>query len=91
MNKSELVRSMSEKSGSTAKETEKFLDSFVETVTEAMSKGDDVALVGFGTFSVAKRAARTARNFKTKEIINVPVSKTVKFKVGKKLKASLKE
>ncbi len=86
MNKSELVKAISEKSGSTVKDTEKFLNAFIETVTESMKKGDDVALVGFGTFSVAERAARTARNFRTKEIIDVPASKTVKFKVGKNLK-----
>ncbi len=51
-----------------------------------MQKGEDISLIGFGTFSVAERAARTARNFRTKEIIDVPASKTVKFKVGKLLK-----
>lgn len=90
MNKSELVKAISEKSGSTVKDAEKFLNAFVETVTESMKKSEDVALVGFGTFSVADRAARTARNFKTKEIINVPASKTVKFKVGKSLKDAVK-
>lgn len=90
MNKSELVKSISEKSGSTIKDTENFLDAFVETVTEAMKKSDDVTLVGFGTFSVAKRAARTGRNFKTGNLVKVPASKTVKFKVGKKLKDAVK-
>ena len=66
------------------------MDSFVETVTESMSKGDDVALVGFGTLSFAKRTARISRNFKTKEIINVPKSKTARFKAGKKLKDAVK-
>lgn len=65
MNKSELVKAISEKSGSTIKDTEKFLDSFVETINEAMKKGDNVTLVGFGTFSVAERAERIGRNFKT--------------------------
>ena len=90
MNKSELVKAISEKSGSTVKDTENFLNAFVESVTEAMKKGDDVNLVGFGSFSVAKRAARTARNFKTNELIDVPASKTVKFKVGKALKDAVK-
>ncbi len=90
MNKSELVKAISEKSGSTVKDTEKFLNAFIETVTESMKKGDDVALVGFGTFSVAERAARTARNFRTKEIIDVPASKTVKFRIGKSLKDAVK-
>ena len=90
MNKSELVKAISEKSGSTIKDAEKFLDSFVETITEAMSKGEDVVIIGFGTFSVAERAARTARNFRTNELIDVPASKTVKFKPGKSLKDSVK-
>ncbi len=90
MNKTELVKVISEKSGSTVKDAEKFLNAFVESITESMKKGDDVTLVGFGTFSVAERAARTARNFKTKEIINVPASKTVKFKVGKALKDAVR-
>ena len=70
MNKSELVKAISEKSGSTIKDAENFLNAFVESVTEAMKKGDDVALVGFGTFAVAERAARTARNFRTNELID---------------------
>ena len=89
MNKSELVRAISEKSGSTIKDSEKFLDSFVETITEAMKKNDDVALVGFGTFSVAERAERIGRNFKTGKNIQIPASKSVKFKAGKALKNSL--
>ena len=90
MNKGELIKEISEKSGITAKDTEKIINAFVEVVTESMTKGNDINLIGFGTFSVAKRAARIARNFKTKEIINVPASKTVKFKIGKKLKDAVK-
>ena len=86
MNKSELLKAISEKSGSTIKEAEKFLDSFVGAVMEAMQKGDDVMLVGFGTFSVAKRAERTGRNFKTGALVKVPASKSVKFRPGKMLK-----
>ncbi len=90
MNKSELVKAISEESGSTMKDAEKFLNAFIEIVTESMKNGEDIALIGFGTFSVADRAARTARNFKTKEIINVPASKTVKFRIGKSLKDAVK-
>ena len=90
MNKSELVRAISEKSGSTIKDSEKFLDSFVETITEAMKKNDDVALVGFGTFSVAERAEKIGRNFRTGKNIQIPASKSVKFKAGKALKDSVK-
>ncbi len=90
MNKSELVKAISEKSGSTIRNTEKFLDSFVETITESMKKGDDVTLVGFGTFSVAERAERIGRNFKTGKNVTIPASKTVKFKTGKTLKDAVK-
>lgn len=55
-----------------------------------MKKNEDIALVGFGTFSVAERAARTARNFKINELIDVPASRTVKFKIGKALKDAVK-
>ncbi|MBR0234073.1 MAG: HU family DNA-binding protein [Synergistaceae bacterium] len=90
MNKTELIKSISEKSGSTQKDAENFLNAFIESVTESMKKGEDVAIIGFGTFSVAERAARTARNFRTNELIDVPASKTVKFKIGKGLKDSVK-
>ena len=70
MNKTELVKAISEKSGSTQKDAENFLNAFIESVTESMKKGEDVAIIGFGTFSVAERAARTARNFRTNELID---------------------
>ncbi len=90
MNKSELVKAISKKSGSTIKDAEKFLNSFVETITEAMRKNDDVVLVGFGRFSVAERAERIGRNFKTGKNIQIPASKLVKFKAGKTLKDAVK-
>ena len=90
MNKSELIRAMSAKSGSTVKDAEKLLNAFVEAVTEAVSKGDDVTLIGFGTFSVAKTAARIGRNFKTGKNVTIPASKHVKFKAGKTLKEAVK-
>jgi DNA-binding protein HU-beta len=66
------------------------LDSFIEVTTKALSKGkEDVVLVGFGTFSVTKRAARIGRNFQTGKTVKVPPSKSVKFKVGKTLKDSV--
>ncbi len=86
MNKPELAKVISEKAGVTIKDADAMINAFTDAVTETMSKGEDVSLIGFGTFSVATHAARTARNFHTKEIINVPESKTVRFKVGKKLK-----
>ena len=66
------------------------LNTFVDSVTSALRKGDRVALVGFGTFSVAKRKARTARNPRTGETINVPARKAPKFKAGRELKKAIK-
>lgn len=86
MNKSELVKAMSEEAELTAKDASKLLDAFVKVTMNALSKGDNVSLVGFGNFSVSERCARTARNFRTKETIEVPASKSVKFKAGKVLK-----
>ena len=65
VNKGELIKEISEKSGATLKDTKRFLNAFIEAVSKAMKKGDDVALVGFGTFSVTERAERIGRNFKT--------------------------
>lgn len=67
-------------------DVEKLWGAFVEAVTEAMSKGDDVTLIGFGTFSIAKTSARIGRNFKTGKNVTIPASKHVKFKAGKTLK-----
>lgn len=86
MNKSELVTSMAEKSGLTKKETETFLKAFVDSVEEALAKGEKVQLVGFGTFETRERAARTGRNPRTKEEIQIPASKVPVFKAGKEFK-----
>lgn len=90
MNKSELIKAISEKSGTTLKDTERFLNAFIEAVSKAMKKGDDVALVGFGTFSVVNRGERMGRNFKTGKNIPIPPSKSVKFKAGQILKEAVK-
>ncbi len=86
MNKTELVDAIAKDTGLTKKDTEATLKSFIDTVTKALKKGDDVALVGFGTFSVGKREARTGRNPATGETIKIAASKTPKFKAGKALK-----
>jgi DNA-binding protein HU-beta len=86
MNKSDLVASMAEKSDLSKKDTEKALNSFMESVEEALSKGDKVTLVGFGSFEVRDRAARKGRNPQTKEEITIPATKAPIFKVGKALK-----
>jgi DNA-binding protein HU-beta len=86
MNKTELTRTISEKSGLTIKDAGKFLDAFTEAATTALGKGEDVILVGFGSFSRTERKARIARNFQTGKNINIPPSKSVKFRPGKNLK-----
>ena len=86
MNKSELIDAIAENSGLTKADSTKALNAFIESVTGAMKRNDDVVLVGFGTFSVRERAARTGRNPKTKETIQIAASKTVGFKAGKGLK-----
>lgn len=86
MNKSELIDAIAKDSGLTKKDTDVALKSFIEVVSKALSKGDDVQLVGFGTFSVGTRQARTGRNPKTGETIKIKASKSPKFKPGKALK-----
>ena len=86
MNKAELVSAIAKDAGLTKKDTEAFLKAFVENVSNAMAKGDSVALVGFGTFGVSERAARSGRNPKTGATIKIKASKCPKFKAGKALK-----
>ncbi len=86
MNKAELIASMAEKADITRRDAEKVLNAFVETVEEALARGDKVQLVGFGTFEVRKRAARKGRNPQTNEEIDIPASRAPVFKVGKALK-----
>ncbi len=85
MNKSELVNRMAQAAGITKSAAERALDGFMEAVVEAVSNGDKVTLVGFGTFSVVERKARKGRNPATKEIIEIPAKKVVKFKAGSRL------
>lgn len=86
MNKSELVNAISEKTGITKKDSEKFLNAFIETVEETLSKKEKLQLVGFGTFEVRKREPRKARNPQTNEEIIIPASNAPVFKAGKALK-----
>jgi len=89
MNKSELVAAMAEKSGLSKKDSEKALAAFVDAVMDALKKGDKVSLVGFGTFDVRERAARTGLNPRTKEPIEIHASKAPAFKAGKAFKDAL--
>ena len=86
MNKTELVAAIAEKANLTKKDSEAALVAMVEAVTEALAKGDKVQVIGFGSFEVKNRAARTGRNPKTKEAIEIPASVVPTFKAGKALK-----
>ena len=86
MNKSDLIAAIAAKTGETKKSAEASVNAFVEVVTKALTKGDKVQLVGFGSFEVRKRAARKGRNPQTKEEIKIPASKAPVFKAGKGLK-----
>jgi len=86
MNKAELVAAIAEKTELSKKDSEKALKAFIDVVTEELTKGEKIQLVGFGTFEVADRPARTGRNPQTKEEITIAASKAPKFKAGKALK-----
>ena len=83
MNKAELVAKLAEDAGITKTQANAALDSFTEAVTKTLKGGGKVTLVGFGTFSVSKRAARTGRNPQTGAAIKIAAKKVVKFKAGK--------
>lgn len=89
MTKADLINAMAEKTGFSKTDTEKALKAFVDAVTDALKKDDKVALVGFGTFCVGQRAARTGKNPQTGAKIAIPAAKTPKFKAGKALKDSV--
>lgn len=85
MNKTELVAKIAEGAGMSKVDAKKALDATLESVVEAVKKGEKVALVGFGTFAVAKRNSRKGINPATKKAITIPAKKVVKFKAGKEL------
>ena len=90
MNKTELVAAMAEKSNLSKKDAEAALKAFTDTVAEELAKKDGkVQLVGFGTFEVAKRAAREGRNPQTGKAMKIKASKAPKFKAGKALKDAI--
>ena len=91
MNKTELVAEMVNQTNLTRKDVEAVLSSFVDVVTKELKDGGKVQLIGFGTFEVSERAARTGRNPATKEAIEIPASKAPKFKAGKALKDAVNE
>lgn len=91
MNKTELIAEVANKAGLSRKDAEKALGAVVETITEAVVKGDKVQLVGFGSFKTKQREARTGRNPKTKETIEIPATRVPVFKAGKALKDAVAE
>ena len=86
MNKSEFIQAMAEKSGLSVKDATAALNATLETIQESLRKGEPVSFVGFGTFEVKERAARTGRNPRTKQPVEIPASKVPSFKAGKSLK-----
>jgi DNA-binding protein HU-beta len=89
MNKSEFVGAVADAAELTKVDAAKAVDAMVEVITAALKKGDTVSLVGFGTFAVRGRAARTGRNPRTNEEIKIKASKNPAFKAGKALKDAL--
>lgn len=86
MNKTELVAAMADKTELSKKDAEAALKAFTDVVAEELKKGEKIQLVGFGTFEVSERAARTGKNPQTGKAIKIPASKAPKFKAGKALK-----
>ena len=86
MNKSQLVESIAKKSGLTNKDSAAAVNAFLESVKESLSKGEAVTLIGFGSFLVRDRAARSGRNPRTDKVVDIPAVKVPAFKAGKPLK-----
>ncbi len=89
MNKTELVSSIAKETGLSKTKTNEVVDAFVSAVSESLSKGEKVTLVGFGTFTTSKREARKGRNPKTGEVINIPGKTVARFKAGSDLTKSV--
>ena len=89
LNKNDLVDSVASGTGMTKVNAAGAVDAVFDSITQALQGGNEVRLVGFGTFSVANRAATTGRNPRTGEAINIPASKQPKFKAGKGLKSAV--
>ncbi len=90
MNKAQLIDAMAKEAGITKADAKRALDAFVNNTTKALKKGDRVALVGFGSFSVSKRSARTGRNPQTGAPIKIAAKKVVRFKAGSELADAVK-
>ena len=91
MNKTELIAEVAEKAELSKKDAEAALKAFTDVVAEELKKGEKIQLVGFGTFEVSERQARTGRNPQTGAEMTIPASKAPKFKAGKALKDMINE
>ena len=89
MNRAELIAAMAKKADLTQKDAEKALKAFTDVVADELKKGDEIQLVGFGTFEVGERAAREGRNPQTGETMTIAACKAPKFKAGKALKDAI--
>lgn len=90
MNKTEFINAVAEKSGLSKVDAKKAVEAFVETVSSELKEGGKVGLLGFGSFSVAEKSARKGVNPKTKQPIEIPARKSVKFKAGAELTEIIK-
>lgn len=89
MNKAELIAKIADDAGITKTQANATIDSFIEAVTKTLKSGNKLTLVGFGTFSVSKRAARTGRNPATGAVIKIKAKKVARFKAGKELASKI--
>ena len=89
MNKSELIESVASNSGLSKADAQRAVEAVVHSITDSLRNGDQVTIVGFGTFLVRQRGARTGRNPRTGETIDIAASRVPAFKAGKSLKESL--
>lgn len=89
MNKADLIAKIADDAGITKTQANASLDSFIAAVTKTLKGGNKVTLVGFGTFSVSKRAARNGRNPQTGAVIKIKAKKVAKFKAGKELASKM--
>ncbi len=86
LKKNDLITQVASNSGLSKADAGKALEAVLDTITSALASGDEVRIIGFGTFSVSNRAATTGRNPRTGDVINIPASKQPKFKAGSPLK-----
>jgi DNA-binding protein HU-beta len=91
MNKQDLIDAVASEAGITKSAAAETIDAFLDAVTNAVVKGDVIQLIGFGSFSTGARAARTGRNPKTGEALQIAASKTVKFTAGKAFKDAVNQ